>query len=865
MAWPSITEFSEAVQNPGLCFDDDDLRQGEIAVNSRGFPLVYSGNFACVYQVVSGGRSYAVRCFTREVKDQQHRYEQLSNYLELVLPDYFVTFEYMERGVLVKGSHYPVVKMAWVEGSRLDSFAQNNLNNPRVLQQMAARWRGVNGGLRGLRIAHNDLQHGNILVQNDSIRLVDYDGIFLNPFQGQESPEVGHRHYQHPQRSASDYNEQIDNFPSLVLYLSLTALSVHPELWPAFYNQENLLFTNEDYVDPGKSELFRLLRGSRDKSVAELADRLGECCLMSVDEVPDLETVLQGGQSAVASIPESMPTIPPPAVKPAPAATGRPMRQPDLDPNPHPGRPVPGPSPNPSNIPPRPPPPGTPEPERSGRKNLLKLVVFGMAGLAVFLMLLMGIYFWGELGGGSPATTSPGPVSPPPVAPPAPAPTESPPTAVPTPVPAATPTPVPTSTPTPAPTPTPTLAPAIAPTPRCLTAQKQHEILRLQEANKITPEEFGEMMSPPPCGETPELSADRPESRVADAFDAVPLEFSDKVIEFADYSGSRTVNGLEEVDSSEDLFRLDPKVWEGLFEGVRLHPHLNYRIQRMIDLIFDLSAWSWQPGNNSPTFMLAQVPFDPENVSGKLQALGYNEADYAGTVYYWLDEDFAAGLLTHPLGLPLNRIAFLDDGLAAAPSTGILEQLIDVNHRESPSLLESEPHRALIEATGEGLLGGAFVPPRWMVENWNTGNTRSVTRLDRYMAGPDQWGQLSPYDLALLGYRVRGDAEETVFALYYPDPDAAARDSGELEKRWNSFHYDHTGNLAVPEEVPATLSCSPFSTAVIEGADRSVLIGTCPVLRSEEWNPAVKGSSLWTWLFSTRELQFLVRDLDDLR
>ena len=177
----------------------------------------------------------------------------------------------------------------------------------------------------------------------------------------------------------------------------------------------------------------------------------------------------------------------------------------------------------------------------------------------------------------------------------------------------------------------------------------------------------------------PELSADLPESRVAEALGSVPLEFSGQVVEFADYSRSHALNGLEEVDSSEDLYRLDRKGWQRLRDGVRLHPHLKSRIQRMLDLIavdvfaFDLSVWSWQDGNNLPTFMLAQVPFDRENVAGKLQALDYKEADYAGTVYYWLDEDFAPGLFTHPLGLPLNRVAFLDGRLAAAPSTGIIE------------------------------------------------------------------------------------------------------------------------------------------------------------------------------------------------
>ena len=370
---------------------------------------------------------------------------------------------------------------------------------------------------------------------------------------------------------------------------------------------------------------------------------------------------------------------------------------------------------------------------------------------------------------------------------------------------------------------------------------------------------------------TPNLLIDRPESRVAAALRLVPLEFAGEVVVFADYHGSRIVNGLEEVNSTEELFRSDSRGWERLHNGVPLHPQLQARGQTMIDLIgvdvvaFDLSTWSWQPGKNKPTFLLAEGAFDHERASGGLQALDYKASDYGGTTYFRLNEDFDLSLLTQPLGPPFNRVALLDDLIVAAPSTGIIEQLIDANRGESPDLLESEPHRALTAAIGEGLLGGAFMPRSWIVENWNAANTWTVIPLDRYMDGPEQWGQLSPYDLAVFGYRVQGDAEETVVALYYPDPAAAARDSGEFEKRWNSFYFDPKGPIGDPIEVPATLSCAPFATTIIEGTDHSVLVGACPILKSEERNLAVLGPSLWSWLFSARELQFLVRDLEELR
>lgn len=293
MPWPGITDYSEAIQNPWLCFKGTALEAGVVAPDRRGRPLVFSGAFACVYQVSVGGRKYAVRCFTREVRDQQTRYNQLSEYLINVLPPSFVHFEYLERGISVRGDWYPIVKMDWVEGESLSSFVGSKLKEPDTLLRIAAQWRGgPAASLSGLRIAHNDLQHGNVMVQGDgNIRLVDYDGIFLPQFRGERSPELGHKNYQHPLRKAEDYDAYVDNFPSLVIYLSLLAIASDPSLWDAFFNDDNLIFTSDDYADPGKSPLFDRLRKCPDPTVAKLAERLEECCALPVEEIPDLHCI----------------------------------------------------------------------------------------------------------------------------------------------------------------------------------------------------------------------------------------------------------------------------------------------------------------------------------------------------------------------------------------------------------------------------------------------------------------------------------------------------------------------------------------------------------------------------------------------
>ena len=365
-------------------------------------------------------------------------------------------------------------------------------------------------------------------------------------------------------------------------------------------------------------------------------------------------------------------------------------------------------------------------------------------------------------------------------------------------------------------------------------------------------------------------------SPLMESLAVTPLAFADSPILFADYAGSRAATGLEDVQGIDDVFSAEnPGAIQLIYEGVAIYPEFRSSIVTLKDRVgldvyaFDRSIWSSEPRHEVPGFLLIQGKFGIENVIDNLMELDHTKDSHMGADYYRLGDDFDFSI-AHPLrrlGLTLNRAAWLDPWLAAARSTETIDGLIEVQRGEKPSILVNDGHWALAEAVGEGLLGGAYMPPRWIAENWNTVNTRPADRLDRYTTGAGRWGRLSPYSLALFGYRFREDAEETVVALFYPDPEAAGNDAHELEQRWNSFHYDPVGPLTEPEpeETPVTRSCSPFSTTVIRQAARSVLVGTCPVLRSQEPDPTVKGPSLWLWLFGTRELQFLVRDLEDLR
>lgn len=51
MSWPESTDYVEAVQNLGHATSDAQLRTGRVAETPLGLPLVWSGNFADVYEV----------------------------------------------------------------------------------------------------------------------------------------------------------------------------------------------------------------------------------------------------------------------------------------------------------------------------------------------------------------------------------------------------------------------------------------------------------------------------------------------------------------------------------------------------------------------------------------------------------------------------------------------------------------------------------------------------------------------------------------------------------------------------------------------------------------------------------------------
>jgi serine/threonine protein kinase len=292
MLLPRGDEYLTAVQNPRSAFSDTELKDCAPEVDQFGIPKPYSGGFTATFHLLNQSREWAVRCFTRAISDLQQRYAAIDRFLARTNERFLVETFYLSQGIRIAGQWYPVIKMRWVKGDTLNSFIAKSIGNVGRTKQLVPEFLALVRRLQQLGIAHGDLQHGNILVRDGKLCLIDYDGMFLPKLARLKTNEIGHPNYQHPGRNASHYGPAIDRFSSIVIYLGLRAISESPKLWSKYDDSENILFRAEDLVNPGGSALLRELSALSPLS-ADVVKFHGVCQL-PFDEIPDLETFISG-------------------------------------------------------------------------------------------------------------------------------------------------------------------------------------------------------------------------------------------------------------------------------------------------------------------------------------------------------------------------------------------------------------------------------------------------------------------------------------------------------------------------------------------------------------------------------------------
>jgi hypothetical protein len=277
-------------------------------------PLSWSGSFGTVFKAKTpSGRTIAVRVFHPGAKpdtvdELQYRYEHLQAFFTKTgasnkLPSEILPVAFVRQGLKIDGYDVPLMKTPWVEGRELHEWVGRRLeqNRPEALEAMAGNWQTLLRDLKKIGVAHGDLHHRNVKVEPDgAMRLIDYDSMFIPEFRGRFNSEVGHFNFQHPdfhfdsqgnmRASARPFDEKMDNFSSIVVYLSLLAVSKQPSLWGKYHNENNLIFDgHRDFLSPDSSPVFADLMNSPSPRVRALAAKLAAYAKGPASAVPSLD------------------------------------------------------------------------------------------------------------------------------------------------------------------------------------------------------------------------------------------------------------------------------------------------------------------------------------------------------------------------------------------------------------------------------------------------------------------------------------------------------------------------------------------------------------------------------------------------
>jgi hypothetical protein len=117
--------------------------------------------------------------------------------------------------------------------------------------------------------------------------------VFVEALQGSKATELGQINFQHPGRTAANFDEKLDRFSFIGLDVALQALIASPALWAASRSEPSaLVFRRNDILDPGASAVFRAVMQL--PGVKTHAENLAKVALTDFGSIPSLDDFLRG-------------------------------------------------------------------------------------------------------------------------------------------------------------------------------------------------------------------------------------------------------------------------------------------------------------------------------------------------------------------------------------------------------------------------------------------------------------------------------------------------------------------------------------------------------------------------------------------
>ncbi len=309
--WPTIYEYDAAFRDASTTVYDADVKAGKLSYDSRPLRLNLGSKYVSVYKM----SDWVVKCFFTNIlindltiappPDIRERYQAINDYISqhrTQLP-FLVPQIWVEKGIKIDGQGWPFIKSKFIQAPTLGVFLADRHQESFVNATLAKQWLEMINTLEALNMAHGDLNITNVLVcdtfPNLTLRLVDFDSMYVPTLEGRTLYELGDEHFQPIQPGVRRFNNEMDRFSALVIYLSLIALDEDTQLWDRCKANEDtkLLLGSDDFRDLGNSAASKLLRAKRsNRELQQCLDEL-ERSILEQRMPRSLADVLQVRQS----------------------------------------------------------------------------------------------------------------------------------------------------------------------------------------------------------------------------------------------------------------------------------------------------------------------------------------------------------------------------------------------------------------------------------------------------------------------------------------------------------------------------------------------------------------------------------------
>lgn len=167
---PTLPSIRTSIENNQSLVIDSFARQGIFRRDKRGRLVAYTGGFSVVYPFEYNNEVWAFRCWHADLGNLRGHFLTLSSALSKLNLPYFCSFTYVDEGIVVEGKKYPTTRMKWIDGKNLKEYICIHKNDKNKLKILANNFVKMITTLHKYHISHGDLQHGNILVDdNDNL------------------------------------------------------------------------------------------------------------------------------------------------------------------------------------------------------------------------------------------------------------------------------------------------------------------------------------------------------------------------------------------------------------------------------------------------------------------------------------------------------------------------------------------------------------------------------------------------------------------------------------------------------------------------------------------------------------------------